>query len=1124
MTARVLSRTAVFMALIAQTIYGQVDTSAAIRGLVTDQSGAAVVGAAVTIRNAATGEVRSAVTDASGSYSLPSVVPSTYSVTVTHSGFKRAEVRDRVAGAAQVAQVDVVLEVGETNQSVTVSAANAELIDTSSAAVSGTIVSKLVDNLPMNGRNFFDLAVMLPNVSLQSLGTQISMGSSSQNFVFGTSPASPFYRTSGLFAAGNRDSAVNVSFDGVNDVSSNYGTTNPQQPPSSIEEIKIQVSGMNAEFGYGVASVNVITKSGTNRFHGEAYEFLQNDKLNANSFFANLAGRARAPYRLNQFGAAAGGPVIPNKLFFFAAYEGLRLRQSTFAIETVPPENLRRGNFAGMPAVYNPYSYDPATGLRQPFPANQIPFSAMDPVALKFLQDWVPTPNAVISGVPQLVGNTSQRLGSDQGLFRIDYVRSESSRIYGRYSKLITPTIGTGLQSLGGLSQNNDDKVIGIHWTRVLSPSTVNDLTVGFARPDWFYGRDQNVPDVSAAIGMLNTSHLNGGPQFGSTGYNLNSSQTFVLGATDNIYQIRDDLTKVMGRHNLKLGFQVIHRRFWYDNFAQDKGSFTFSPAYTAACPAGNSACQAALRASGGIDSGGNAYASYLLGVPLSGLFQANKALYGGQRMYYAAYVQDSWRVSSRFTLHYGLRYDYWGAWFIPRHTTGYFNERTGELRYLLQNPNDYLSPSTDYGRNAPLTPGIPESGYTTPKINFSPRLGLSYSLTSSTVFRTGFGIYYNGNINMSQFSDIQTALSPFRLRYQTIAASSDQLPSIFVKGSYPPISPTAIPQPFSNPPATFRFQQNYMPNEEVLEWQANLQQRLGSQWAAEIGYQGTHAYHLNQFVDANPPELPQGALAGLTLQQRRKFPQWGILGTWAPIGWGRYHAGTVTLKNNNWRGLTYLSSLTWAKNIVSAYAGVSDQGNQHIKYAYIWAGPAAFTPRLRFVNSLSYDLPFGRGKTIGSGMTDIAEALIGGWRVSGIIDTTTGAPNFVSVPDNSGTGYGVMPDRICDGRSVPGGRSRLKWFNTSCFQQTAFGVWGNSHLGVFENPGIANLDLALLKSFKMPLESSSLDFRADFLNALNHTQWGPANNSAAPGNVNYGVILSTRPPRRLQLALTFRF
>src|SRR5581483_11395553 len=588
---------------------------------------------------------------------------------------------DREAGVAQVAQVDIVLEVGQTSESVTVSAAGAELIDTSSAAVSGKIVSQLVDNLPLNGRNFFDLAVTLPNVSLQSLGTQISMGSFSQNAVFGTSQANPIFRSSGIFAAGNRDSAVNVTIDGVNVQSSNYGTTNPQQPPSAIEEVKIQVSGMNAEFGYGVASVNVITKSGSNRFHGLAYEYLRNEKLDANYFFSNLANQGRQPYRQNQFGGAAGGPVVPNKLFFFAAYEGLRVRQSTFSIETVPPDDLRNGDFSAFrppgpngaflatPTIYNPYRFDPATGMRQPFPGNKIPLgptalcaprpTCVDPVALKFLQQYVARSNAAIDGIPRLIGDTRQQLDQDQGILRVDWVKSSNTRIYGRFSHLVAPTIGSGLQSLEGLSQNGNDWVASAHWTQVMSSSAVNDLTIGFARPNWYYGRDLNVPDVSADIGLTNTSALTGGPSFGGTGYTLNPSLTFVLEATDNIYQIGDDLTKILGKHNLKFGFQGIERRFYFPIQAQDKGFFNFSSVFTEACPAGNAACEAALRSSGQ-DRGGNAFASYLLGASLNGLFQLNGALYAGHKRYYGAYAQDSWRVSTRLTLNYGLRYDYW--------------------------------------------------------------------------------------------------------------------------------------------------------------------------------------------------------------------------------------------------------------------------------------------------------------------------------------------------------------------------------------------------------------------------------------------------------------------------------
>jgi hypothetical protein len=250
-------------------LLAQVETSTSIRGLITDPTGAAVPGARVQIRNVATGEERSAASDSSGAYSFPSVVPGTYDIAVSQSGFKRAEVKNRVAQVTQTAQVDVALQVGETSESVTVSAVGAELLSTSSAEVSGTIVNRLVKELPLNGRNFFDLAVTLPHVSLQSLSPQASFAAFSANAVFGANQTSPIFRQSGIFAAGNRDSATNVSVDGVNIQSSVYRQATPQTPPSAIQEVKIHVSGMNAEFGNGAAAVNVITKGGSNELHGE---------------------------------------------------------------------------------------------------------------------------------------------------------------------------------------------------------------------------------------------------------------------------------------------------------------------------------------------------------------------------------------------------------------------------------------------------------------------------------------------------------------------------------------------------------------------------------------------------------------------------------------------------------------------------------------------------------------------------------------------------------------------------------------------------------------------------------------------------------------------------------------
>lgn len=1135
-----------FLSLLSAVLFAQVETSTAIRGIVTDPSGAAVPDAKILIRNVATGEERSGTSDASGAYSFPSVVPGTYDVVATAPGFKRGEVKNRVAQVTQTAQVDFALQVGETSESVTVSAAGAELLNTASAEVSGTIENKLVQDVPLNGRNFFDLAATLPHVSLQSLSPQASFAAFSANAVFGANQTSPIFRQSGIFAAGNRDSATNVSIDGVNVQSSVYRQATPQTPPSAIQEVKIHVSGMNAEFGNGVAAVNVITKSGANDFHGEAYEYLRNEKTDANYYFNNLSGRGRNPYRQNQFGGALGGPIIRNKVFFFGAYEGFRVRQSSFSFVTVPPDELRNGDFAqfrppgpngtflATPTIYNPYRRDPVTGLRTPFPGNRIPLgptdlcaprpTCVDPVTLKFLQDYVPRANTVIDGIPRFAGDSRQVIDSDQGVLRIDWAKSEKDRIYGRFSRAIVPSMNLPIENLAGLSQNGKDMSATLHWTRVVSASLVNDFLLGYARPYWLYSKDLGTPDVAKAIGLLNSSNLGGSPAFSNTGYSMNSSLSFYLEGTDNVYQLGDDLTYIRGRHNFKFGGQINERRFYYISQSNDKGSFTFNPVFTQACNAGNPGCDAA-RAAAGLDAGGNQFAAYLLGGVTNILFQLNNANYNGHKRYYGIYAQDSWRLNRRLTLNIGLRYEHWRPWLLPRNTVATFDEANGNLIYALQNPLDYLNPSTGYGRNASLNPNIPREGHRTSTLDFAPRVGLAFTATPSTVFRAGYGIYYDGNSNTNQFSDISSAMGPFRLRYEPVASINDPAPTLFVNGQFPIPGPTAIPQPNATPRATFRFVPTYYPVSQVHEWSASIQQRLGNSWGAEVSYQGTHAIHLPQFVDINAPALPQGRFVGVPINDRRPFPQWGVLGSWKPIGYSRYHGISGSIRNSNFHGLTIQSNFTFAKNIASGLLGTSDQGNAHGAYPYIWEGPAELTPRLRSVTTFSYSLPIGKGKRIAA--SGVADAVVGGWTIAGIADFTTGAWRRVTTNDTSDTTYGAMPNRICDPRNVPGGRNRLQWFNTGCFVNAPFGTWGNSPMGVYEDPGINNWNLSLQKQFrvKWPNEGAHIEFRADFFNAFNHTQWGPASNSTLQsGNVNAGRITSTRAPRQVQFSLTYAF
>ena len=1110
----------------------QVETTTGIRGLVSDSSGAIVPGAQVEVRNINTGEKRTDVTNGQGSYSFLSLLPGTYNVTVTKQGFKTGAVVNRVLQVGVPAEVDVTLQLGATAETVTVSAAGDELINTTTAEVSSVVPASLVSNVPLNGRDLFDLAALAPGAVPQSLTTtQISFAQKSLNFV----QTAGVTTTSGIILSGMRDSSVNVSVDGSNVQSPVYQMSTALQSPDDIQEMKIESGNMNAEFGNGVSAVNIITKSGTNQFHADLYDYFRNAVLDANTYFANLANKGRANYQWNQFGGAGGGPIKKDKLLFFANYEGFRLKESSFASELVPDANLRSGNFTETgTTIYNPYSFDATTGLRKPFPGDQIPEgpttlcaprpTCVDPAVLAFIQKWVLPPNGSFNGQPAVVGNAPTNLNRDQATLRMDWLQSSNSLIYGRFTYFNATALSQALQPLEGVNNPYASTTAVVHWTQNISATMLNDAMIGYSRPIWVYSANPNAPDVSTEIGIANTVNLPGGPGFGGTPYNLDATSTFNLTGTDNKIQAKDDLSLARGRHNFKFGGEAIDNRFTYPSQSNFKGSFAVTDTWSAACPGGNAKCKAAL---GGSPQGGLAYADLLLGAINNDLFQSVSDPYNGRQIYYGIYGQDSWRVARNLTFNYGLRYEHWTPWLVPNNTTVGFDFATQQIRYALKNPLDYLNPSMCFGKCAPLNPGVPRQNYTVSSMDFAPRVGLAYSLYPQTVLRAAFGIFYNGNWNNNQFTNIQTGAAPFFLRDQLQSDVSTQLPPALVSQQFPAPGPTGVPLPNSNPPASFRFAWPHYPMPAIDEWSLSLQQGLGSYWSFEADYIGSHDIHEFQFINVNAAALPQGSLANVSLQNRRPYPQWGTLGTWAPIGWNRYNGLTVSLRNRSWHNLSLIANYTWQKSIVSDDIGSSDEGQSNYRYPYIFSGTSGITPLNEFVTGYSYQLPFGRGKEFGNSLNPVLDGLLGGWLVSGITSFSSGSPQPVQTQDESNTGEGLPFASLvpgCDPRSVPGGRSRLEWFNTGCFVNPVFGTYGTSRLGAITEPGINNWDISFGKTIAVhfPSEATRIQIRSDLFNAFNHTQWAaPSENLTS---TTYGQINSTRDPRIVQVSLRLSF
>lgn len=1117
----------------------QVQTNTEISGTVSDGQGAIIPTASVTLRNQGTGEIRTTITNGAGSYAFLSIPPGVYTVTAEHAGFKTMVVTNRVAQVAEPGLVDFILEVGQTTQTVTVSAAGADLIDPTTAEVSGTISQQLVSNLPLNGANFLDLVTTSPGTTSETaLGpytpTVSNQASFSETALMQVSAAG-LSITGGVFLGGNRDSASNISIDGSNVQLGHYGETVQLQSSSDIQEVKIESGVMNAEFGFGTGAVNTVTKSGTNQFHGEAYDFLRNNDLDANNFFNNLAGLKNPRYQMNQFGASAGGPVLRNKLHFFANYEGLRVNQATVNEANTPPASVRDGDFSSLGVtVYNPYQYDPTTGLRTPFPNDTIPTgttnlcspnpTCMDPAMAAYLK-YSPLPNTTIDGIPEFVNATPTTISRNQYTGRIDWERGEKTHVFGRYTYFKDSGFSTGVAPIAGIENPFGSINPTASWVQILSPTAVNNLTLSYTRGNIGISRATNgIGNVSQQIGLQNTSNNAGGPAINLSDYTVASSNYSLATDLEDNVQFKDDFSLAKGEHSFKFGFQGNNRRIHYTNDQFDKGSLNFADIYTAACPLGNATCGAAMTAAGE-SSGGEAFADYLLGAAQEARLDIPGAIYDADDTYYGGYAQDSWRFSHKLTLNFGLRYDYWTPWLNVRGMAVRWDATTGNVVYALQNPLDYLNPNDGYGRTAALTPGVgSRAGYTTGTKDFAPRAGVAYLLTPNTTVRAGAGIYFDGNSDMNLFSQCQSGAGPFGLTLINIVAGNEQLPPYLAYQQFPAPSVTAVAVPSTTNPISIRpLAGSYYPTPTVYQWTFSVQRRLGKDWVVESAYLGTHSIRETQYMDLNIPNLPQGADANLSQQQRRQFTDWGEVSTWRNAGFARYNSLTTSIKTPQWHGLTLVSWLAYSRDLASSQYGMSMNGNMDFRRFGIWAGPSLLNPDLRNVNTWTYALPVGRGKRFQpSGPLDWVAA---DWQFSGSAEFSQGAHEAALLStDNSGTGqYSPEPDKLCNPNSVPGGRNRMEWFNTACFGVPAFGVYGNSTIGAYREPGVENWDLSMQKSFMIPkLETNRLQFQTDFFNAWNHTQWGYTNNFL--GTTQYGWVQAAHTARQIQFSLKYLF
>jgi hypothetical protein len=1109
------------------TALAQVSTGTIV-GVVADSTGAVIANADVTLRHTATGETRQTRTTQHGEFNAPFVRVGAYSVTVAAQGFKTETLSGISLLVDQTVNLRVTLEVGALSEKIEVTS-SAPLVDSATSSLGQVIVNQQILDMPLNGRNPFALGLLSGNTTP----------------MFGMGSNLPF------IAGGGRFSANEVTLDGVdNNTVSNAGSIGRNGiafVPSvdAVQEFKVKTNNFSAEFGHAAGSVvNATIKNGTNQYHGTAFEFLRNNDLDANNFFTNSAGKPRAPFHQNQFGGAVGGPIVHNKTFFFADYQGTRQTTSAgSSITDVPPAALRSGDFSGVTTTI----YDPGTRrvgptglvIGDPFPGNIIPQNRLNASSVA-IAGLVPVPNFGSPGAlaRNFFYQPAQFSNSDQGDIRVDQTISSRNTAYARYSieENAKPAVGAFPGFIGGGTSSIDNAVqAALSDIHIFTPNLVNEFRFGYVRHNGsIFGSGQdgvgfanqhNVAMFPAPqLGFPSMSFIYSGQQSGSAEFsgwgggdpNLN---------VENRFQWSDNLNWTHGKHTLKAGVDL--RRARFDTL---KGTPFF----------GNEIYGAVFTSSSNAPGSGLPFADFLLGYPA--FTQGTPMLdWGRQRsIYFGGFVQDDWKLTKNITVNLGLRYELFTQPVDARNLGSLFNIQTGQ--YALPGKNGYSRAIVDGDHN-----------------NWGPRLGVAYQATQKLVIRGGAGIFYgerDQNQQVTQFSGNLPNVPVVSL--PAVSASQTVTPPYTINTPIPvvPTDPSLASFTSTNPFVGTIRSAGFHDSRDPMLYQGNfdIQYQVTGSLLLEASYSGALGRDLSSlFINEN--QIPFSmALQGLTKQANRPFPY--INGTVIPTfstATNDYNAVNFRIEKRYSKGLALLVNYTVQKNLESGGAGpdafTQNGGTSIAMDTYNIARERSYAPidvPQIFTASVGYELPFGPGKPWLPGGGP-AGKLVGGWQVNAIGTLRGGFPSDIRT--------NVLPPifntfNVADRVS---GQSMLvnNWTVDSYFNPAAFSVpgttpsitgaaiqeFGNAARRVARGPGSRNADFSVFKNLSFT-ERYLLQFRAEFFNLTNTpTFFLPAASSptltciGSPGsacnanNPSFGKLTSgTATGRQIQFGLKFYF
>lgn len=1095
--------------------WGQAPTGE-VTGTITDATGAVISGASITVTSTARNISRAVTSNDSGVYSIPALPPDVYSIKVEMKGFK-SDVRSGVElQVAQVARLDFVMQVGNVQDVVEVTG-GAPVIETETTAVGTVIENRRIVELPLNGRNYLQLASLIPGATTNGPASsqgQGRMGGQRNEFA--------------LNVAGQRVHYNHYTLDGIENTDPNFNTYLFLPSIDALQEFKVESGIMTAEYGRAMAQVNVTTKSGTNQLHGALFEFLRNASLDAKNFF-DAANKPIPPFKRNQFGATAGGPVLlpklfngKNKLFFFFDYEGLRERKALTSLSTLPSASYRSGDFSGTSTViYDPLTrtYD-STGrvlTALPFPGNVIPTNRIATVSNKVLANYMPLPNLSPNVVANNYLNTEGRTSdSDQLSARVDYQMTSSDSFQFRYShsgELRYNPINVPNQG-NNINVQVHQGMLGNTW--VIGPNKVNDLKLGISRLEsGNVARRAGVDNVVAFLGITGVSRdfplYWGVPNisFGSySGIGEASDTPFIN--WDTVIQFTDNFAWTKNKHGIKVGADIRRTRFNQLGGVVPRGRFGFDGRFST---------------NGTGSSAGTVYgmSDFLLGYMSSSEGQVGAPIANFRSSYLAFYLQDDWKVTSRLTVNMGVRWEDEIPW-IDKYD-GIVNidfkwdnsvqptyVRAGTGDPFQGNPAFRLPATVPYVRDGRFG----RNAYKNDPKNFAPRLGIAYSLNPKTVIRTGAGIYFVRDIGNATFDVVRNA--PFTIRR---SEPSDL---------YKPNLSWDVPFTQLGAPSFILANQYDEKTSYVGQWSFGVQRQLAQHSSLEVTYMGSTGVHLRrlQIYNAAPP----GAGAAIT---RRAFPSFGgTVQVMNAPSHSTYNGLQARFQERFHGGFTLLSSFAYAKSIDNG-SGIRTTDGDSLTPSNNYnlggeRGLSAFDFRKRLTTSLLYELPFGKGKRLLGTTNRLADAVVGGWQVGTILTLQDGFPATAtcgagSVQNSETTCYpdatGVNPN-LSRGDQDP-----KRWFNTSAFVDRIPGLgpqfrYGNSGRNTIIGPGLIAWDFSAMKKFKIT-ESMNVEFRTEFFNFPNHPVWGQPGTS--PGTSSYGVISGTRvESRQLQFGLKFTY